>query len=65
MAHEYFEIPLWVLFEMSDTAFLDMCARYLTDALFQDKQNDIDRQSREYARRWMGWDVDGWILGMP
>jgi hypothetical protein len=61
MPHEYYEIPLWLLFEMSDTAFLDLCARYLVAALAEDKRMATDYEARDYSRRYLGVD---WTLGL-
>lgn len=54
MMHEYYEISIEKIIEMSDEEFLDLCAQYLEDALEEDRKLDIDRAAREYARRYLG-----------
>jgi len=36
---------------MSDEEFLELCSRYLEEALRRDEQRRINRQAREYGKR--------------
>ena len=48
--HQFFEITIEQLIALSTEDFLGLCSAYLTAAL----ADDIDRESAEYARRWLG-----------
>ncbi|MBI4499417.1 MAG: hypothetical protein HY689_16135 [Chloroflexi bacterium] len=56
MMHEYYEISISTLIAMSKDEFLERCSRYLEDALADERRRDIDRQAREYARKYLGFD---------
>ncbi|MSQ14418.1 MAG: hypothetical protein EXR50_00940 [Dehalococcoidia bacterium] len=59
MMHEYYEIPITKIIEMSDGDFLDRCAIFLDEILEQDRKLDVDRMAREYGRRYLGIKDDG------
>jgi len=59
MMHEYYEIPIARVIEMSNEEFLDSCARYLEESLEQDRKLDIDRMARDYGRRYLGIKDEG------
>ena len=51
MVHEYFEITISRVTAMRDDEFLELCSKYLEEALRRDEQRRINRQAREYGRR--------------
>ena len=54
MMHEYYEIPIADVISLSPEDFLARCSEYLEEALEVDRRLEVDRQAREYARRYLG-----------
>lgn len=57
--HEYYEIPLQLLFTLGTEHFLELCSRYLTDALADEYESMMAYEYWE--RRGQGW---RWLLGL-
>lgn len=56
--HWYFELSLEQVFALETEEFLSLCEQYLHDALAEEGRRDVDRQGREYARTYLGIDVE-------
>ena len=54
MMHEYYELSIAQVIRLSAEDFLARCSEYLVEALEVDRLLEVDRQAREYARRYLG-----------
>lgn len=54
MMHEWYELTIAQVIEMSTEEFLELCSRYLVENLEEEQQRDIDRQAAAYACEYLG-----------
>ncbi len=54
MMHHYFELTIEQLIALNDEDFLELCSRCLDESLMEERRQQVDRQARAYARRFLG-----------
>lgn len=54
MMHEWYELTIAQVIQLSTEEFLDLCSRYLGDVLEEEAQQDIECQAEAYACEYLG-----------